>query len=238
MADDRRDDLALARACADGSPEAWDRFVAMYRPRLYAAARAIAGDARGRELADSLYADLYGVDARGGRRRSLFTYYQGRSSLMTWLRAVLAQRHVDVLRVERRHTSLDDPERPIEIAQETTLERGETTRASQPDPGRPRYIAALRIAVREALGALDDRDRLTVAWYYGEGLTLAEIARLQREHESSVSRRLARLRRRVRESVERTLRDRYRFDDAQVRLAFEYAAGGMAQEIADGTFNE
>ena len=60
-------DLALACACRDGHPEAWDHFVLSYRPELYRAARAIAGD-QGRELADSLYAELFGLP--GPRRRA------------------------------------------------------------------------------------------------------------------------------------------------------------------------
>ena len=43
----------------------------------------------GRELADSLYADLFGLDTRDGERRSLFRYYHGRAKLTTWLRSVL-----------------------------------------------------------------------------------------------------------------------------------------------------
>jgi hypothetical protein len=53
------EDLALAAACGEGIAAAWDFFVSQYRPILYAAARAIAGDeSRARELADSIYADL------------------------------------------------------------------------------------------------------------------------------------------------------------------------------------
>ena len=59
------EDLALACALRQGSAPAWEEFVAAYRPVLYAAARAIvgsAGEARARELADSLYAELYGLN--------------------------------------------------------------------------------------------------------------------------------------------------------------------------------
>jgi hypothetical protein len=111
-------DLALACALRRGSAPAWEEFVAGYRPVLYAAARAIvgsAGEARARELADSLYAELYGLNrAAGGLgegrrdspgqgprdigRRPLLDYFHGRSKLSTWLRTVLAQRHADALR--------------------------------------------------------------------------------------------------------------------------------------------
>ena len=92
------EDLALACACADGDEAAWEHFVREYRPSLYRAADALDPSGRARELADSLYADLYGTTERAGERRSLFRYFHGRSSLPTWLRAVLAQRHVDAIR--------------------------------------------------------------------------------------------------------------------------------------------
>src|SRR4029079_14180055 len=99
---------ALARPWAEGTEPAWDRFVRDYRPVLYRAADALDPSGGARELADSLYGDLYGVQVRGSDRRSLFRYFQGRSSLATWLRAVLAQRYVDRLRAGRRLTPLPD----------------------------------------------------------------------------------------------------------------------------------
>jgi hypothetical protein len=115
----RLSDLAFAAACRAGIEKAWEEFVRRYRPILYSAARAIAGDEfRARELADSLYADLYGTGPLQGRRRSLLDHFHGRSSLTTWLRAVLAQRQVDYLRELRRVEALvnraDRPE-PVTI---------------------------------------------------------------------------------------------------------------------------
>ena len=95
-------DLELARLCAEGNEHAWERFVREYRPLLYRAADALDTTQGARDIADSLYAELYGLDTRTGTRQSLFRYYQGRSSLATWLRAVLAQRYVDRLRAQRR----------------------------------------------------------------------------------------------------------------------------------------
>src|ERR1700747_1193899 len=68
------EDLALACACSAGNGAAWDFFVAQFRPELYRAARAIAGEASARELADSLYAELFGLRDSAGARNSLFDY--------------------------------------------------------------------------------------------------------------------------------------------------------------------
>ena len=78
-----------------------------------------------REIADSLYAELYGIKNSAGERQSLFRYFQGRSSLATWLRAVLAQRYVDRLRVQRRLEPLPD-------------EESARAEATTPDPDRER----------------------------------------------------------------------------------------------------
>ena len=91
-------DLELARQCAAGDEQAWERFILEYRPVLYRAADAIDPSGGARELADSLYADLYGLRTNDSERKSLFLYFQGRSSLATWLRAVLTQRFVDRIR--------------------------------------------------------------------------------------------------------------------------------------------
>ena len=101
------EDLALACACAAGHEGAWDHFVREYRPVLYRAADALAPGGRLREVADAIYGELFGLQERDGERRSLFRYFHGRSSLATWLRAVLAQRQVDRVRSERRLTPLE-----------------------------------------------------------------------------------------------------------------------------------
>src|SRR5882762_6812610 len=77
------EDLALACACSAGDEAAWEHFIREQRPRLYRAADALAPGGAARELADSLYADLYGLDDRGKGRQSLFRYFHGRSSLAT-----------------------------------------------------------------------------------------------------------------------------------------------------------
>src|SRR6188768_3656187 len=54
------EDLAISCACAAGHDRAWDHFVREQRPALYRAAEAIDRSGGARELADSLYGDLFG----------------------------------------------------------------------------------------------------------------------------------------------------------------------------------
>jgi RNA polymerase sigma-70 factor (ECF subfamily) len=210
-------DLALACACSEGNSAAWDFFVARYRPELYRAARAIAGESAARELADSLYADLYGLREVAGQRKSLFDYFLGRSKLTTWLHAILAQRHVDGIRRARRIESLDDDAnsagRPELVA---------PVKLSS-DPERERYLVLLQTVLQSVLATLEPRDRLRLAYYYVEGLTLAQIGKLTAEHEATVSRKLERTRREVRKQVEAALRREKKLSDAQLQRCYEYA---------------
>src|SRR5215213_1198174 len=95
-------DLALACACAVGRDEAWDYFVREFRPGMYRAADAIDASGGAREIAEALYAELFGLKELNGVRQSVFRYFHGRSSLATWLRSLIAQRYVDRFRESRR----------------------------------------------------------------------------------------------------------------------------------------
>ena len=223
-------DLALACACSEGNAAAWDFFMARFRPELYRAGRAIAGEAAGRELADSLYAELYGLREAAGQRKSLFDYFLGRSKLTTWLHAILAQRHVDGIRRARRTEPLEEGEageRLYAAQRNSSTNLAENSAgnlaASSPDPERNRYLAILQVVLTAALDALAPRDRLRLAYYYVEGMTLAEIARLVGEHEATVSRKLERTRREIRKHVEGALRREKKLSAAQLQLCYEYA---------------
>jgi RNA polymerase sigma-70 factor len=229
------EDLALATACADGIEAAWEHFFTTYRAYLRTAAAAIlrcnAGSAEACDLADSLFSELYGLAGGGGaERRSLFRYFHGRSSLKTWLRAVLSQRHIDSIRAGRRFEELSEDE---------TIDEGTTTQNRpliQPlDPHRERYVASFTRALQTALDCLEPREKERLRLYYAGEKTLAEIGRLLGEHESSVSRHLDRVRRDLRQSVENILRSGIAaangfavqpgLSDAEIALCFEYSSG-------------
>jgi RNA polymerase sigma factor (sigma-70 family) len=237
-------DLALASACAEGHPAAWDHFVSSFRAYLRSAAGAILRCPRNSpascELADSLFADLYGL-SDAPDRRSLFRYFHGRSSLKTWLRSVLAQRHVDSIRAGRRFTEIDSADGPLAIkaAASTQVAANRSTARGDgapplSDPHRPELVSLFRRALEVALGLLDPRDKERLRLYYAAGQTLAEIAGKFSEHESSVSRNLERTRRELRHQVEQALRKGATSLDArssaaglsedQIALCFEYAA--------------
>ena len=200
------EDLALATACADGQDAAWEHFIRTYRPILYRSADAIDPSGGARELADALYGELFGLAERDGTRQSLFRYFHGRSRLDTWLRAVLAQRHVDRVRATRRTDALPDDDGPAPLA----------APAAAPDPEHDASQRALAAALGTAIAALEPRERLRLRLYYAHDMTLAAIGRRFQEHEASVSRHLSRTRAAVRTAVERELRERHGLDDRTV----------------------
>jgi RNA polymerase sigma-70 factor (ECF subfamily) len=210
------EDLALACACMVGDERAWEHFVREHRPVLYRAADALRPGGGARDLADSIYADLYGLQERDGERRSLFRYFHGRSSLATWLRAVLAQRVVDAGRAERRLDPLPEEDGQITVVNSPAP-------APAPDPDRTRYAAWIQRALGVAVSLLGARDRLRLACYYSQELTLAETGRVLKEHEATVSRHLAKTRRAIRAEVERYLREEGRLNKAQIDRCFECA---------------
>lgn len=178
----RLEELALARCCAAGHELAWQVFMSRYREKLYDIARGITKeDSSGRDLADSLYADLYGTTEKEGRRVSRLNSYMGRGSLEGWLRTVLAQEFVNRYRKRKRLVSLEEQ-----------TEEGVQFRAVEPGP-EERSDDRLGAATAEALQRLDPEDRLVLAEYYLDDRTLTEIGRVLGVHESTISRRLDKL---------------------------------------------
>lgn len=204
------EDLALACACAAGDNDAWDHFVLEQRPLLYRAADALDPGGGARDLADSLYAELFGLRERAGERQSLFRYFHGRSSLATWLRTILAQRYVDRWRSTRRDEALPDDESAQAVA----------AAPQSTDPDRRRFLTLIRKALQSAIARLPPSDRLRLACYYAQEMTLAETARILREHEATASRHLARARRRIRDEVEHQLRHQDTLTDEEIAQGF------------------
>ncbi len=190
----RLEELVLARACAAGNQRAWDVFLLRYRAKLYEVARQITReDSSGRELADSVYAELYGTRMREGSRISRLTYYGGRGSLEGWLRTVLAQEFVNTYRKQRRMVSLDE-------------ESEEGAQFAAP-ASEPIVIADPRLAdaIEEALRSLAAEERFVLASYFLDGRTLLQIARALSVHESTISRKVEKLTSGLRKQIVRNL---------------------------------
>src|ERR1700735_4918139 len=140
----RVDELALARACAAGDNSAWDIFLTRYREKLYHYALRIAREnSAARDLADSLYAELYGTATRNGERISKLASFTGRGSLEGWLRTVLAQEFVNRYRRSKRLVSLNEE-----------IEEGSQFVAPEPEPASSVDSYRLESLTDAALAAL------------------------------------------------------------------------------------
>jgi RNA polymerase sigma-70 factor, ECF subfamily len=176
------EDLVLARACAAGNEKAWESFLADYRELLYRAAYAIAKqDALGRELADSLYAELFGTTTRDGVRQSKLASYTGRGSLAGWLRSVLSQRFIDDYRKARRTVSLEEQESELLAA----LPGRDAATALEGVP-----LRKISESIGRVLKSMKAEESLFLQSYYLDQRSMAEIARLFGVHESTISRKL------------------------------------------------
>ena len=191
-------ELILARACAQGNEIAWNDFMASYRPMIVNAARQLCRNAaEAEEVAGSLYAELYGLKEREGKRVSLLDSYQGRGSLSGWLRMILAQREVDRWRQRRRLVAWDDePVEPVDPAASGAVADG-----LEP-------LSALQESVAATLRVMPEESRLLLSLYYLDERSLAEIGKIFQVHESTVSRRLNRLLQETRGQVLTELRRR------------------------------
>ncbi|MBZ5513854.1 MAG: sigma-70 family RNA polymerase sigma factor [Acidobacteriia bacterium] len=216
----RADELALVIACVKGDSRAWEAFSFGYRGAIYEAACSFAPDlTAARELSDSLTAELYGVEAEGGMARSKLRYFHGRSSLRTWLRAVVYQKFVDEYRRLSRLAPLpDDLEAPA--GSKAVSEREEH-----------RYAKLLGEAVAVVLRELPGAEKMLLSFHYVQQLTMKQIGRLVGAHESTVSRRLDGVNKKLRKQIENYLRKVKKLNAFEVDQCFDFVARGALVDL-------
>jgi RNA polymerase sigma-70 factor (ECF subfamily) len=193
----RLDEIALAHGCAAGNQHAWDVFLTKYRESIYQSARSVTrNESIGRELADSLYAELYGLGS-GDERRSKLALFSGRGSLAGWLRMVLAQNYVNQIRAGKRMVSIDEEE----------SEHGTQFAAPTPEPV-VRLDPRVKQALDSVLGEVPAEDRFILSSYFLDQRKLAEIGRMLGVHESTISRKLEKILKELRKNTRKDLERR------------------------------
>lgn len=216
----RGEELALVLGCVAGNERAWEAFSFGYRNAVYEAACAFTSDlAMARELTDTLTSELYGFETRDGQRRSKLNYYHGRSSLKTWLRAVVYQKFVDEYRHLVRQDQLpDDLPQP---AQEKAVSASDEEK----------YAGWLGEAVSVTLRELAPEDRLVLSYYYVQLLTLKQIGRITGKHEATISRHLDGLRKKLRKRIEEYLRKVKKLSALDVERCLNFEARGALFQL-------
>lgn len=212
------DDLCLVVACERGDEEAWNELVEKYGTTVRSAARsASSNEEMAEDLAQSIWAELYGLRVRdgggggGGRPAGKIAYYSGRGSLGGWLRAVVGQLAVDQHRKTSRLVQTEEDADFDRLTQEAHRHAAEgsemTVAALDPEQALARGRAARDVeeALARAVRELEPEDRLLVKLYYFDGLRLREAGAVLGVHEATASRRLARVHTEIRQRVEAIL---------------------------------
>jgi RNA polymerase sigma-70 factor, ECF subfamily len=230
------DDLCLAVACAKGDEAAWEDFYRDYRSYMVNIARTMTQDAGAAEqLADSTFAELYGLRESGGARVSKFSFYSGRGSLRGWLRAVVFQLSADHHRQTSRLVQTEEPEDMDRLAQSN--DSRERTVAPEASFITDRYRTAVADGLRRAINELESRERLLLAYYYYDELTLREIGQMFDVHEATISRWLAKVQKRTRKLVEKSLARDHGFNRQEVSESIELAAEEMNIGVREYLFD-
>lgn len=204
----RADDLCLVVACERGDDAAWSDLMEQFRATVLSAARsASANEDAAEELAQSVWADLYGLRARAdGSVSGKLAYYSGCGSLGGWLRAVVGQLAVDRHRKTARLVQTEETADFDRLSRDQHEETDHFTVSASPDPERAlahqQTAAALERALAHTLARLDAEDRLLIKLYYFDDLRLREAGAVLGVHEATASRRLTRLHGEVRKRVE------------------------------------
>ncbi|MDQ6654094.1 MAG: sigma-70 family RNA polymerase sigma factor [Acidobacteriota bacterium] len=220
------DDLCLIVACEQGNQKAWGDLVERFSATVRSAARSASGNEEGAEdLAQSIWAELYGLGIRrDGKPAGKLSYYSGLGSLAGWLRAVVAQLAVDQHRKQFRFVQTGEDADLDRIIQHR---RDEGTWSGHggvlnPEIEISQKLAGAQVqkALAQSIRRLSAEDRLLLKLYYFDGLRLREAGAVLGVHEATASRRLTRIHADLRQQVERILIEEEGWTKPETKRAF------------------
>jgi RNA polymerase sigma-70 factor, ECF subfamily len=200
-------DLYLAFACAQHSPVAWDRFTSIYRKYIHNLT-AFVCPVKGLvyELAETILSDLFLPDRSGYSR---IASYDGRSSLATWLRAIISYRAINER--ERKFNGMAQLNDDIfEKVDERALLSIEMALRSS------RYRALIIDSLKQVCNKLTDRERLMLLLRYDNCLKLGEIGHLFGLHQATIARQIERVQAKIRQEVVSLLTNKYGLSQAAI----------------------
>ena len=234
----RADDLCLIIACEKGDETAWGDMVLNFDSSVKSAAYKFAKNKEDAEdLAGSIWAELHGLRVdNDGKKKSKLAYYSGKGSLAGWLRAVTNQLAIDQFRKMKRLVQTEDDREFENLAQESSENSDNKIVVSATDNPEDIYTeAAAQKDIVEALQAgiaiLEDEDRLMMKLYYFDDLKLKDIASTFGFHEATASRKLVRIQKEIRRSVEKTLSEKHGWNDSEVKKYLTEAAEKLGMNL-------
>jgi RNA polymerase sigma-70 factor (ECF subfamily) len=225
------DDLCLVIACEKGNEDAWQYLIDNYTSVIKRAASAASDESRGGEIAELVWAELYGLRLdKEGKTKGKLAYYTGKGPLGGWLRAVAAQLAVDDYRKNFRNVQIAEDG---DNAFEQEAKQGFTVRASSLESGNENHadlVEDIEIAqkilneLRSAISKLSAEDRLLIKLYFLDGANLKEIGKTFGFHEATASRRLSRLLDELKGMVKKSLKSQQGWSESEVESGIEKAS--------------
>lgn len=232
------DDLCLIVACQRGDESAWTDLVERFTTTVRSAARSVSSNEDAAEdLAQSIWAELYGLRVKDdGRRATKLAYYSGRGSLAGWLRAVVAQLSVDTFRKQAKLVQTEEDADLDRLARDAHIGETPTFAAAgvqNPEQSLSNRFARenLQQALTQAIGELAAEDRLLVKLYYFDNLRLREAGVVLGVHEATASRRLTRIQTDLRKRVSQILVDERGWTKAEAERSFAEVAQHLETDL-------
>ena len=234
----RSDDLCLVIACESGDEKAWEDLITAFDSAVRSAARKACSNAEeAADLASSVWAELYGLKSDAdGQRKGKLGYYSGRGSLAGWLRAITAQLAIDQFRKQSKFVQVEETREFENLMEESSNNSdGSSLIAHTESPEQllsdKQVSEHVSRSITDAIAALDPEDKLILKLYYFDDLKLKDIARTFGYHEATASRKLVRIQNEIRKSVERSLRSKHGWQEAEVRKYLSDAAASLGMSF-------
>ncbi|HLM59773.1 MAG TPA: sigma-70 family RNA polymerase sigma factor, partial [Pyrinomonadaceae bacterium] len=220
----KADDLCLIIACENGDDGAWEDLVKGYDSTVKSAAGKYAKNAEDAEdLAGSIWAELYGLKKDSdGRLKTKLVYYSGRGSLAGWLRAVTNQLAVDRFRKESKFVQIEENREFENLANESSENTNNIKIVHASDNpeenfSRKQTEKDVSEAFKQAIAELEAEDKLILKLYYFDDLKLKDIGNTLGFHEATASRKLDRIQKEIRKSVEKILQAKHGWKPEEVK---------------------
>ncbi|HKE56037.1 MAG TPA: sigma-70 family RNA polymerase sigma factor [Pyrinomonadaceae bacterium] len=231
------DDFCLIVACERGDEKAWNELVVRFTATVRSAARsASANEDQAEDLAQSIWAELYGLRTRkDGSPASKLAYYSGRGSLAGWLRAVVSQLAVDTFRKQSRLVQTEEDSDLDRLVQEVPGDGQAVLPVGIQNPEQVivnRFAESdMREALQKSVAELPASDRLLVKLYYFDNLRLREAGAVLGVHEATASRRLNRIQGELRQRVSEILISERGWTKSETERSFAEVAQNLDADL-------
>jgi RNA polymerase sigma-70 factor (ECF subfamily) len=212
---------------------AWSDLVERFTATVRSTARSASpNEDAAEELAQSIWAELYGLRSRkDGMPAGKLAYYSGRGSLAGWLRAVVGQLAIDTYRKQSRLVQTDEDSDLDRLARDTGVSEGQQmfTERSDPEQSLSNRFAEtdMQLALNKSVEELPAEDRLLLKLYYFDNLRLREAGAVLGVHEATASRRLSRIQTDLRQRVTKILIGERGWTQAETERSFAELAQNL-----------